>query len=689
MVEIAVSAAVNLGTVYLCAPGVSGFDPCRAPRALLEGFWCGSAGRRYLHDAIGLVALLVNSSGRMFSVGRRCSPPTEISTRKGVNLGIFRFCPRLRGLKHGPPTLLRHTHRVQARRLGWAQVEASRSTVEAMLRARPRFHALMRLAARASTLEALGSRRRRRHALAMAACAAVDVATYRGLNTGSDPHLKKRLAADLLDVALWAEALDVPFDAATLGVTPLGIEAGLRFGFAAVGIPVLEALAVSAWRKLRGKPTGWQAFVWQVVAVATGWGLRSYQIRSLGSAEARFDRELSAQESYAFLSGQASVALGADTVVDRLWSIAPLLAEHASTSAALDARALQEWKASLGEQLGGAEVFLGHALLRWEKRNNDTPRLDRDVVVRVAPGHGTVVVSAGQALELESKLDRLGLHGRVVVSVGDMDEAAVPGAPRHLVVNGIPIEVSADPMWKAGPVDPAAVILGLGALWQLLLASDSYGGAPLATVLPWAAAMAGLAWKVHTEPPGDRNRRHGRILSAVLAISAGCTVVTTPRLRRPADARGKQHYPFFDVGSTAVIVAGLYWPFLKPLQRAGFVAGSAALAAVGVASLQQPARWRQLALEPLWLIAEAIPAKLMSVSYETFARELDERFATTISDRMRSAVIDGRRSIIEAVRSARSSLDDVTADLDGPTQLAVKERLARADELLEALLADA
>ncbi len=522
----------------------------------------------------------------------------------------------------------------------------------------------------------------------MAACVAVDAATYVALNRGSDPHLKKRLAADLADVIFWSEALGMPFDTATLGVTPLGIEAGLRFGFAAVGIPTLEAAVVAAWRKLRGKKTGWQAFVWQLVAVATGWGLRSYQIRSRRSAEARFDRELSAQESYAFLAGQASVALGADTVVDRLWSIVPLLGEHASSPAGIDAGALRGWRASLSEQLGGAEVFLGHALLRWETRNNDTPRLDRDVVVRVAPGHGTVVVSAGQAAELESLLDSLGLCGRVDVSVSDTDEAAVPGAPRHLLVNNVPIVLSADPTWKAGPVDPAAVILGLGALWQLLLASDVYGGAPLSVVVPWAGAMAALAWKVHSDPPGDRNRRHARILAAVLAVSAGCTVSTTPRLRCPADARGKQHYPFFDVGSTAVIVAGLYWPFLKPLQRAGFVAGSAALAAVGVASLQQPARWRQLALEPLWLVAEAIPARLMSVSYETFARELDERLATKISERMRAAVLDGRRSVVELVRSARSSLDEVAAELDEPFQLVVKERLARADELLETLVAD-
>ncbi len=558
-----------------------------------------------------------------------------------------------------------------------------------MLRARPRFHALMRFASRASTLEALGSRRRWHHSLAMAACVALDVATYVVLDTGSDPHLKKRLAGDLADVAFWSEALDVPFDTATLGVTPLGIEAGLRFGFPAVGIPILEAAAVSAWRKLRGKQTGWQAFVWQVVAVATGWGLRSYQIRSRRSAEARFDRELSAQESYAYLAGQASVALGADTVVDRLWSIAPLLGEHASGARGLDAGALRSWRASLGEALGGAEVFLGHALLRWENRNNETPRLDRDVVVHVAPGHGTVVLSSSQAAELESHLDSLELRGRVEVSVSHPDEAAVPGAPRHLVVNGVPIVVSADPTWKAGPVDPAAVILGLGALWQLLLAADAYGGAPLPAVLPWAGAMAALALKVHSDPPGDRNRRHARILSAVLAVSAGSALSTTPRLRYPADARGKQHYPFFDVGSTAVIVAGLYWPFLKRLQRAGFVAGSAVLAAVGIASLQQRPRWRQLALEPLWLIAEAIPARLMSVSYETFAQELDERLATAISERMRAAVLDGRRSVIELVRSTRSALDEVAADLDEPIQLVVKERLARADELLEALAADA
>lgn len=558
-----------------------------------------------------------------------------------------------------------------------------------MLRARPPFHALMRLAARASTLEALGSRRRRHHSVAMAACVAADLATYIALNRRSDPHLKKRLAADLVDVAFWSEALDAPFDTATLGVTPLGIEAGLRFGFAAVGIPALEAAVVAGFRKLRGKRTGWQAFVWQVVAVATGWGLRSYQIRSRRSAEARFDRELSAQESYAFLAGQASVAFGADTVVDRLWSIAPLLAGHASMPAEIDPGALRGWRASLSEQLGGAEVFLGHALLRWEKRNNDTPRLDRDIVVHVAPGHGTVVVSAGQAAELESRLDSLGLYGRVEVSVSDTDEAAVPGAPRHLVVNGIPIVLSADPTWKAGPVDPAAVILGLGALWQLLLTSDAYGGAPLSAVVPWAGAMAALAWKVHSDPPGDRDRRHARILSAVLAVSAGCTLSTTPRLRYPADARGKQHYPFFDVGSTAVIVAGLYWPFLKPPQRAGFVAASAALAAAGVASLQQPARWRQLALEPLWLIAEAIPARLMSVSYETFAREFDERLATTIAERMRSAVLDGRNSVVELVRAARISLDEVAAGLDEPIQLVVKQRLARADELLEALSTDA
>ncbi len=581
-----------------------------------------------------------------------------------------------------------HTHGVARAGTVWAEVEASRTTLEAMLRARPRFHALMRAAARASTIEALGSRRSRRHNLAMAACAAMDAATYGLLNRTSDPHLVKRLAADLVDVTLWAEVLDVPFDPATLCVTPLGIEAGLRFGVSAVAIPLVEAVVVSGLRKLRGRRSGWEAFVWQAVAVATGWGLRAYQLRSRRAAELRFNKELSARESYAFLSGQASVALGADTVVDRLWSIAPVLAAVGATPAGLDASALREWRNKLSDGLGGSEVFLGHALLRWEKRTNDTPRLDRDVHVHVTPGHGTVVVSSRQSRQLELHLDRLGVVGRVEVTVVDLDQAAIPGAPRQLDINAHRIVLEADPSWKAGPVDPAPVVLGLGAIWQLLLLSELYGGAPPSTVLPWATAMAALAWKVHRDPPTSQDGRHARVLAAVMAISAGCTLTTTPRLRSPLDARGKQHYPFFDVGSTAVIAAGLYWPALSRGERANFVASAVALSGVGVAVLQNPVRWSPLLLEPLWLIAEAIPARLMSVSYEEFARDLDERLAASIAERMRSAVDEGRRSVVNLVRSARQSIDAVLPTLDERTRAIVDGRLAQADLLMEKLSGD-
>jgi hypothetical protein len=170
-----------------------------------------------------------------------------------------------------------------------------------------------------------------------------------------------------------------------------------------------------------------------------------------------------------------------------------------------------------------------------------------------------------------------------------------------------------------------------------------------------------------------------------MGISAGCTITTTPRLRSPLDARGKQHYPFFDVGSTAVIVAGLYWPALRRAERAGFVASSAALAAIGISALQQPVRWAALVLEPLWLVAEAIPARLMSVSYEAFARELDERLAATIAERMQSAVDEGRQSVIELVRGTRRSIDAILPNLDGRTRQIVEERLARADLLMEEL----
>lgn len=579
-----------------------------------------------------------------------------------------------------------HNLTVTRTRTDWADIEAFRTTREAMLRARPRFHALMRLAARASTLEALGARRRRHHSLAMTACAFVDVATYVVLNRGSDPHLGKRLAADILDVALWSEVLDVPYDPATLCVTPLGIETGLRLGFRAVAIPLVEGAVVSVTRKLRGRRSGWEAFVWQVVAVATGWGLRSYQLRSRRAAEARFKKELSAREAYAFLGGQAAVALGADTVVDRLWSIAPLLGELDLAPAGLSAAALQRWRSSLGEQLGGAEVFLGHALLRWEKRVNDTPRLDRDVQVQVTPGHGTIVVSPSQSRQLESQLDRLGLVGRVDVSVLDLDQAAMPGAPRHLSVNARKIVLDADPTWKAGPVDPAPVVLGLGALWQLLLLADLYGGAPPGAVVPWATAMAALAWRVHLNPPTGRKGRHARVLAEVMAISAGCTLSATPRLRSPLDERGKQHYPFFDIGSTAVIVAGLYWPALSRVERAGLAAASAGLVAIGVSTLQQPVRWSALAIEPLWLVAEAFPAKLMSVSYETFARELDERLAATIAERMQRAVDEGRQSVIELVQGTRRSIEVILPNLDRHTREMVEERLALADLLMEELV---
>jgi len=523
---------------------------------------------------------------------------------------------------------------------------ASRRRGVGVLAARSTFHGAFRTAVRLGTARALADRSplSRRDWTRLAVSAVADVGEWALLRFDDRMHLGVRLAASTLDVATWSDAVAYPYDVAVLGTVPLLSEVGFRLGVRGYAVAAAQFAVVGGRRHLRGQPAGPLPWVWSGIAVTIGVAMRAYEDRQQRAADHRWAAEVEARENAAFDAGQASIALGADTIIDRLWISGWVLGPEA-----LGAAALREWRDSLTERLGHQATYLGNALLAWQRQTNTGHDLQLDVDVHVSPDDGTTVMSAQQARLLVDQLSALGLVGRVDVAVVRRASGEVPGGSKVLLVNGHQVRIPADSTTRVAPIDPGPMAMVLGAAWMLLDAVDLYGGAPLRVVLPWVATSLALsAAMTRFVGPDDANGHFVASLSAI-GIATGFAATANPRLRRPSGPFGQQRYPIFDAGAMPAVLTSISYRLFSTRQLVTVLGAGAAMLGIGIGTLQHRPDWKQLAVELVWLAAGVLPATVLAPSYAERASEIAAAHAEEIEQRTADAFLDGRRSIIRLV----------------------------------------
>lgn len=504
-----------------------------------------------------------------------------------------------------------------------------------------------------------------------AGCVVADLCLVRLVRRRFLRWLPLRLALDTLDAALWAWALHGSPDVTSVVVSPLAAEAGLWLGAAGLFIPAVVGTVV-----LIGTPASALVYLWPAASVGVGM-LISLCLRTQWRARERTAAlETEAGVAQAELSGQNSVAMGADSVIDLLARTDPLLRMHEPAPPAFP---LSGFKARLAEVSSASATYLQVALLQWQRAHNrSSPDLSLVVEFRIRPGAGTMLLSAQRAGHLSRLLDEMQLSGKVTV---DTAGPGVPGREQVVLIGGRPLTLPADPAPKAYPIYPAAVAFWWGALVTLSQSMPVWEAVPLAATIPIATAMLLTGWWI------NRRSGAGHIVASFGILVAGVVLggtqaVLTSWLARPDSGR----LPFLFFLLWLAPLLGFYLRDLRIAQRAlvlglclaGMLGGAAAM---GVAF----SRWWPLAA--LWplvgLLAMSGLRSVLDSEAADLRTSLEQRHATAVRDGFRR----GRDLVIELTADALEELDRRSAAVPLPAAQAaeISSRLREATDLLTGL----
>lgn len=556
---------------------------------------------------------------------------------------------------------------------------------------RSRFHLVFRLTVRAHQVlrarSIAGSATRAWVHRAAAVSGVADVVTAAWLHRSRRFALPARLALDATDITLWSLRTPDPYEAAVLSGVPLALEAGFRLGAGGLIVPAVDALVAVFVRRRRSRPPDPAAFKWQLMAVGGGAGLAWYQRRRRQEERVRREQEREAKCHQARLSGQHSVAMGADSVVDLLARTTPLL--QGSLPDTVTANTLASWKASLGAEVIGGTSYLDSVLRLWVRRHNTRADLTRDVDVALAEDAGTTLVTVGQAQVLSNLLDGRDLRGSVSVDVVDGPGGRVPGTALRLRVGGAELELPPDPHPPLNVFDPCPMILTVSPLWFVFQLFGNSERAPVWAVAPsvlgsWATA----AW-AHRQIDRHGRLSHPQVVFAALSLGAVNTVLVTLNMRRPFSVDGLQRYPGGNsLHATAILIA-LYGDELSTIERRIVLGGLLGILGIGLVLLPGPIRPRDCFSQLLWPVAAVASAIGVDRSLRDDAVAEADDLRRADRQHIDGAFRDGRSSVIELVTEARFAawrlLGSPGVTVPDSVRAEAQRRLHEVDRRLEAL----
>ncbi|MCZ7535812.1 MAG: hypothetical protein M5T61_07695 [Acidimicrobiia bacterium] len=516
---------------------------------------------------------------------------------------------------------------------------------------------------------------------------AVDAMAARRVRDGPPNGYGWRIPFDVADQAFWESAIGDDTDAQSWGQVSLALETTARYGLRGLGAPLAVFAATSAIRRARGGPWRPGLALWTATGALEGL-LWSRTRKSHGRHVARrHDQDAAAAAEAAFLAGQHSVAMGADSVVDAIEGVAPLLGPPDPDSALL--RLLDAWKSSLAVRAGSVGTYLGIALAKWERRRNLHPDLSSHVAVHLPEGEGTVILTGAQVAALDALLDASGLRGRVEVR-SHVGSGHIPGRAVTLEVDGAEITVPEDPDRPPSVYDPAPVLLAAGIPGMLGVARHSSSAVPASAVLPPALILttaSALAARSRGARSGEATARSA--LAVTLLAGALHTVATTLGQRRGHSESGRQNIPFTYALEVPAFLLGYLWATTTPGERARGAAALGAVAAAGTALLPRPRQARAVLSELVNAASLVRNGRDLDSALRDDARTLGESFTAERERRVAESFESGRRLVVDLVREAHRDavrrLDEIEGRTDPEIVAAARSRLAGVEWRLAAL----
>ena len=525
---------------------------------------------------------------------------------------------------------------------------------------------------------------------ALPAFVVLDLVTWHLLRRNQRFGLGWRLVLDCADMAFWSLSPLPPsqyYDNAVLIGIPLSLEAGFRMGIRAMVFPVAVAAVVGSVRVLDGRSAHPFTALWLVLGVGVGMAVFSYCRRLDEHAEAERRRRRAADTRWAFLVGQNAVAMGADSVVDAIEGLVPVLGRPGEGSAL--GRLADGWKTRLAADTAAQAAYLQVVLLGWESAYNRHPDLSARVEIHLGEGTGTTILTGRQVAWLHAALDRCHLRGAVRVTLpGEGQVDRPPGAALDLDVGGQRLRVPADRAAAVRPVDAGPVGFALIVAQLLAVVLPGRGRVPIAGAGAGIAACGIAAWWSHRRLLELGPLARPAILRAAVATALAVTVLTSALVTEPVNADGDTSYIALGLMLLAFI-GGLYTEGLRR-QLAVMVGAAAVLIAVLILVLTPgPANTRSFLCAMAYSLCVYPMCRHIGRSL-TRATEhhLEETMAEDEQARQ-AAFLDGQESVLALVRlardDARAQLASVAARLEPSLSNLVKARLEEVDRRLLSL----
>ena len=518
----------------------------------------------------------------------------------------------------------------------------------------------------------------------------LDVVIWLALRRDHRFGFRWRLALDCADVAFWSlspHPASRAYDNAVLIGIPLAIEAGFRRGAPGLVVPVAVAAVAGSARVLAGDPANAFTALWLVIGVGLGMALFSYCRGLDEQAEAERRRRRSADARWAFLVGQNAVAMGADSVVDVIEGLVPVLGRPGRGSALW--RLADGWKARLAADTSSQAAYLQVAMLGWESVHNRHPDLASRVEVHLGEGSGTTILSGRQVAWLHAALDKLPLRGPVAVAViGGNAGGRLPGSALALDVGGQRLRVPPDPTATIRPVDTGPVTYGLIGAQLTAVVFPGRGEVPVGAAGAAIVVCALAAWWSHRQLVRGRPDARGAILRAAILAALAVTLLTCPFVTESVTADGETSY----IGLGLMLLAFMGGMYSEGLRRSWAVLVGAAAAATGVLMLvltPSPLNWRSFVAA---IAYSAVPYPTCRHISRSLARATERHQAATVDEDERArqeAFLKGQESVLTLVRlardDARRQLAAVASGLDPELHGLVSARLEEVDRRLLSL----
>ncbi len=532
---------------------------------------------------------------------------------------------------------------------------------------------------------------RRAHALNLT-FAAGDVAEAYALTRIEGSGAAWRLPLHVADEVVFTGVVPSRYATSTsVPRVPLALESTMRWGAAGLLVPATGGFAVrSLLRRLGVAPRDTNAW-WPMVAAGAGFQTRMIRSRRLVRAEAQHVESLSAEASNARLVGQHSIAMGADSIVDQLVSLAPLLGTPPADTAL--GSLLDGWKAALATEGTTGATYLGTALVRWEQSRNLDPDLSARVILTLAAGDGAELITGEHVVALANALEALDLcgpHAIQVVRSGTPRESA--SSPIELRVGTATIHLSAPGAPPLTDYDPTPAGFAVGAATLLFEAGGDWSAVPLPFLIPPALAYAVAAWWSHDElsQAGTApTRTRARIVTVAAMLGAASAAIVTGTQRRHFTDFGLSYFGGISNLESAVTIAAFSWDRITPVDRGRIAAIVAAGITISFALSARPRSLRSLAVELASLAASFVAWRGLPTLIEEEARTRAETMTEADRTTIGHAHEEGRAIVFDLVSSAR---DDAATQfaalrhtLPGDLGNEVQRRLVQIDRRLEEL----